>query len=57
MTRLKKLNNDERFKHVSYHKTNVAATIARVRREQQEQAKANETAAAKVQPITRGKRA
>lgn len=55
MTRLKRLNNDERFRHVSYHKTNVAATFARIRRELAEQEKAAAEAAAKVQPISRRK--
>lgn len=52
---MKKLNNDERFKHVNYHKTDVAATFARVRREQRDAARLAAKQAANVRSITRRK--
>jgi len=35
MTRKKPLPDDGRFKHVSYHRTNLAATFKRIRKEQE----------------------
>jgi len=46
---MKPLDNDERFKHVSYHETNLRLTFARVKREQ---AKAAAKAAAVATKVT-----
>lgn len=41
---MSKLNNDENFKHVSYHATDLRKTFARVRKQQAEEKAAREAA-------------
>ena len=48
---MKKLPDEERFKHVDYHHTKLRLTFARVRKQQAEQA-AREAQHKKVTPIT-----
>ena len=48
-----KILDEERFKNVNYHKTDVRKTFARVRREMEKAKEQQETAARNVTPLTR----
>ena len=48
-----KILDEERFKNVNYHKTDVRKTFARVRREQKEAKEQQESAAKNVTQLTR----